>query len=102
MFAASFAAGVSVAVEPAAVTVAVTLLPAPAARRVNVAVVNDAAFIEVLKLAITGVLTATPVAAFAGETVVTVGATAVVKLQLKAVPSGTPALLVTVAAMVAV
>ena len=96
------ALGVSVAVEPAAVTAAVTLLPAPAARSVNVAVVKDAAFMVILKLAITGVFTATPVAALAGDTVVTVGAGAVVKLQVKAVPSGTPAVLVTVAATVAV
>ena len=102
MFAASFALGVSVAVLPTAVTVAAVFEPAPAAFSVNVAVVKDAVFIVVLKLATTGAFTATPVAAFSGVTDATVGAGAVVKLQLYAVPSGTPAVLVTVAAMLAV
>ena len=60
------------------------------------------AVIAPLKFATTGTFTATPVAAFSGETVVTVGAGAVVKLQVYAVPSATPAVLVTVPAMVAV
>ena len=80
--AASLADGVSVAVLPVALTVAVTLLPAPAAFNVKVAVVKDAAFIAMLKFATTGPFTGTPVAAFKGVTETTVGGVAVVKLQL--------------------
>ena len=82
MLAVSAADGVRVAAEPAALTVAGTLLPAPAAFNVKLAVVSDAVFIGVLKLATTVVFTATPVAVFAGVTVVTVGTAPVVKDQL--------------------
>jgi hypothetical protein len=70
-----------VAVEPFAVTVAATLLLAPAAFSVKVVVVKDAAFIGALKFATTAVLTATPVAEAVGVTVLTVGAAPVVKDQ---------------------
>ena len=100
--AARTAVGVRVAVEPETATVAVTLLEAPAAFNAKVAVVKELAVMAVLKFATTGTFTATPVAAFSGETVVTAGAGAVVKVQVYAVPRATPPVLVTVPAMVAV
>ena len=87
---------------PAAVTVAATFAAAPWAFKLNVAVVKVATFIGVLKLATMLVAGSTPVALASGLTVVTAGAGAVVKVQVNAVPSGTNAVLVTVAAMVAV
>src|SRR3989454_927421 len=102
--------GVRVAIVPVAssVTVAGTFAAAPAARRLNVAVVIVAAFMAVLNVAVTLVLVATPVALGAGVWAVTVGgaltgaAGAVVKLQTTFAPSAVPAALVTVPATVAV
>ena len=74
--------GVSVAADPARFNVAAVSLAAPAARSENVAAVNDAAVMAELKFATTVVLAATPVAPFSGETVVMVGAAAVVKLNV--------------------
>ena len=79
---ASSALGVSVAEAPAAVTLAVTLVAAPCAFSVNVAVVNVATFMVVLKLATTEDAGSTPVALASGETVVTAGAGAVVKVHV--------------------
>ena len=78
---ASGAVGVRVAVAPAAPTVAATGVTEPWAVSVNVAVVKVATFIVVLKLAITADPGSTPVAFASGETVVTAGAAAVVKVQ---------------------
>src|SRR5437870_6806991 len=68
--------GVRVAMVPVAssVTVAGTFAAAPAARRLKLAVVIEAAFIAVLNVAVTGVLVATPVALGVGDWAVTVGA----------------------------
>src|SRR3989449_5699934 len=68
--------GVRVAMVPVAsrVTVAGTFAAAPAARRLNVAVVIEAAFIAVLNVAVTGGLVATPVALGVGDWAVPVGA----------------------------
>src|SRR2546428_3381197 len=52
-----------------------------AARRRKVLVVIEAAFIALLNVAVTVVLSGTPVAPGAGACAVTVGATSVVKLQ---------------------
>lgn len=78
----SAAVGVNVAEEPDALTVAATLVAEPAAVNVKLALASDAVFIGVLKLATTTVFTATPVAVFAGVTVVTVGTAPDVKDQL--------------------
>jgi hypothetical protein len=56
-------------------TVAGTFAAAPAARRLKVAAVIEAAFIAVLNVAVTVVLVATPVALGVGDWAVTVGAT---------------------------
>lgn len=96
------AAGVKVAVDPETPTVAITGVGAPAACNANVAVVNVVAFMGVLKTAVTDVPIATPAAFTSGVTAVTVGVPLVVKLQLKLLPSGTAAALVTALATVAV
>src|SRR2546427_667031 len=62
-------------------TVAGTSAVLPAARRRKVLVVIVAAFIALLNVAVTVVLSGTPVAPGAGACAVTVGATSVVKLQ---------------------
>src|SRR2546425_51777 len=67
-----------------------TLFRSPAARRRKVLVVIEAAFIALLNVAVTVVLNGTPVAPGAGACAVTVGATAVVKLQSGAAPSVIP------------
>src|SRR3989449_704890 len=102
--AASGVGGVRVATVPAALTVTVagTFAAAPAARRVKVAVVIVAAFMGLLNVAETVVVSGTPVAPFGGAWAVTVGATSVVKLHTEAVPSGVAMVSVTVAATVAV
>src|SRR2546426_445282 len=81
--AASGLLGVRVARVPAALTVTVagTSAALPAARRRKVAVVIEAAFIALLNATVTVVLSGTPVAPGAGACAVTVGATAVMKLQ---------------------
>src|SRR2546425_1154129 len=96
-------AGVSVATVPAALTVTVagTFAAAPAARRVKVAVVIVAAFMGLLNVAETVVVSGTPVAPFGGAWAVTVGATSVVKLHTDAVPSGVAMVSGTVPATVA-
>src|SRR2546427_92374 len=96
--AASGVVGVRVAMVPAALsaTVAGTLAAAPAARRVKVAVVIVAAFMRLLNVAVTVLVRGTPVAPFGGAWAVTVGATSVVKLHTKAVPSGVAMVSVTV------
>src|SRR5207244_9704875 len=65
--------GVRVAMVPVAssVTVAGTFAAAPAARRLKLAVVIEAAFIAVLNVAVTVVLVATPVALGVGDWAVT-------------------------------
>src|SRR5438445_420602 len=83
-------------------TVAVTFAAAPAARKVKVAVVIGAAFMGLLNVAETVVVSGTPVAPFGGAWAVTVGATSVVKLHTEAVPSGVAMVSVTVPATVAV
>src|SRR3989442_2263910 len=62
----------------------------PAARRRKVLVVIEAAFIALLNVAVTVVLSGTPVAPGAGACAVTVGATSVVKLQRESAPSAVP------------
>src|SRR2546425_7996561 len=88
--AASGLVGVSVATVPAALTVTVagTFAAAPAARRVKVAVVIVAAFMGLLNVAETAVVSATQVPPFGGAWSRTVVATTVVKLHTDAVPSG--------------
>src|SRR2546426_1104563 len=83
-------------------TVAGTFAAAPAARRVKVTVVIVAAFMGLLNVAETVVVSGTRVAPFGGAWAVTVGATSVVKLHTEAVPSGVAMVSVTVAATVAV
>src|SRR2546428_651538 len=68
----------------------------------KVLVVIEAAFIALLNVAVTVVLSGTPVAPGAGACAVTVGATSVVKLQRAAAPSAAPIGSVTAAATVAV
>src|SRR3989449_10502365 len=77
---------------PAALTVTVagTSAVLPAARRRKVAVVIEAAFIALLNVAVTVVLSGTPVAPGAGACTVTGGATSVVKLQMACAASGAP------------
>src|SRR5438445_13804315 len=89
---------------PAALTttVAGTFAAAPAARRVKVAVVIVAAFMGLLNVAETVVLTGTLIAPFGGAWAVTVGAVSVVKLQVAGVASVAPVGSATVAAIVAV
>src|SRR2546425_743013 len=102
--AASGLLGVRVARVPAALTVTVagTSAVLPAARRRKVLVVIEAAFIALLNVAVTVVLSGTPVAPGAGACAVTVGATSVVKLQRESAPSAVPLVSVTAAATVAV
>src|SRR2546428_13889952 len=76
------------------VTIAGTSAVLPAARRRNVAVVIEAAFIALLNVAVTVVLSGTPVAPGAGACAVTVGATSVVKLQRESAPSAVPLVLI--------
>src|SRR2546425_908983 len=71
------------------------------ARRRKVLVVIEAAFIALLNVAVTVVLSGTPVAPGAGACAVTVGATSVVKLQRGSAPSAVPLVSVTAAATVA-
>src|SRR5256712_12045599 len=71
-----------------------------AARRRKVLVVIEAAFIALLNVAVTVVLSGTPVAPGAGACAVTVGATSVVKLQRESAPSAVPLVSVTAAATV--
>src|SRR2546427_7469516 len=82
-------------------TVAGTSAVLPAARRRKVLVVIEAAFIALLNVAVTVVLSGTPVAPGAGACAVTVGATSVVKLQRESAPSAVPLVSVTAAATVA-
>src|SRR5437660_1578534 len=86
----------------ASVTVAGTFATAPAARRAKVAVVIEAAFMGLLNVAVTVVLSGTPVAPGAGDWAITVGATSVVKLQTTFAPSGVAMVSATVADTVAV
>src|SRR2546422_869442 len=74
----------------------------PISRRRKVLVVIEAAFIALLNVAVTVVLSGTPVAPGAGACAVTVGATSVVKLQRESAPSAVPLVSVTAAATVAV
>src|SRR2546425_669310 len=101
---ASGVVGVRVAMVPVAssVTVAGTFVAALAARRVKVVGMFECAFIGVLTVAETVVLSGTPVAPFGGACAVTVGATSVVKLQTTFAPSGVAMASVTVPATVAV
>src|SRR3989441_795207 len=80
--------GVRVARVPAVLTVTVagTSAVLPAARRRKVLVVIEAAFIALLNVAVTVVLSGTPIAPGAGACAVTVGATSVVKLQRESAP----------------
>src|SRR2546422_10769359 len=96
--------GVRVARVPGAltITVAETSAAAPAARRVKVAVVIVAAFMGLLNVAETVVLSGTSVAPFGGAWTITLGAALVVKLHVEAVPIGAPTVSVTVAASEAV
>ena len=82
VFGVNAADGVSVADVLAALTVAATLVADPAAVSVKLDVDSEAVLIAMLKLAVTVEFTATPVAVFAGVTVVTVGTAPVVKFQL--------------------
>src|SRR2546422_11392753 len=79
------------------VTVAGTFAAAPAARKVKVAVVIEAAFMGLLNVAETVVVSGTLVAPFGGAWAITVGAAPVVKLHAEAVPSGVATGAVTVA-----
>src|SRR2546425_1102384 len=83
------------------VTVAGTFTAAPAARRLKVAVVIEAAFMGLLNVALTVVLSGTLTAPFGGAWAVTVGRTSVVKLHAAVVPIGVPITSVTVPATVA-
>lgn len=74
----------------------------PCASKLNVVAVNEAAFIGTLKLATTVLDTAMLIAAAAGAVVPTVGAGAVVKVQLKFAARGTAAVLVAAVVTVAV
>src|SRR5205807_1487910 len=87
---ASGVVSVSLAMVPVAtsVTVAGTFAAAPAARRVKVVGTIEAAFMGLLTVAVTVVLSGTPVAPGAGDWAITVGATSVVKLQTTFAPSG--------------
>ena len=98
----SAALGVKVAVEPLVTMVAVVFEPAPAAFNVKLVAVSVAGSIATLKFATTVVVGATAVADASGVTEVTVGAGAVVKVQVKVVPKGTADELVTVLRIVAV
>src|SRR5437660_1574261 len=102
--AASVRVGVSVAMVPAALTITLagTSAAAPAARRVKVAVVIVAAFMGLLNVAETVVLSGTLIAPFGGAWAITLGAALVVKLHVEAVPIGVPTVSVTVAATEAV
>src|SRR5205807_9929035 len=82
------------------VTVAGTFAAAPAARRLKLAVVIVAAAMGLLNVAVTVVLTGTLAAPFGGAWAVTVGATSLVKLQTKFVPSALPTVPATVRATV--
>src|SRR3989454_1127773 len=79
-----------------------TFAAAPAARRVKVAVVIVAAFMGLLNVAETVVVSGTPVAPFGGAWAVTVGATLEAQLHTEAGPSGVAMVSATVAATVAV
>ena len=83
-------------------TVATVFDAAPAAFRVKVAVVSVAGSITWLKLATTVVDGATTVAPASGVTELTVGAGAVVNVQVKLLPKATALELVTVPSTVAV
>src|SRR2546422_832466 len=89
---------------PAALTVTVagTSAVLPAARRRKVLVVIEAAFIALLNVAVTVVLSGTPHTPGAHACALTVGATSVVKLQRESAPSAVPLVSVTAAATVAV
>src|SRR2546425_470856 len=78
------------------VTVAGTFTAAPAARRVKLAVVIEAAFMGLLNVALTVVLSGTLTAPFGGAWAVTVGGTSVVKLQTAFAPIAVPITSVTV------
>src|SRR2546422_706060 len=96
--------GARVAMVPVALTIRVagTSAAAPAARRVKVAVVIVAAFMGLLNVAETVVLSGTLIAPFGGAWAITLGAALVVKLHVEAVPIGVPTVSVTVAASEAV
>src|SRR5947209_20378084 len=96
--------GVRVAMVPVAssVTVAGASATAPAARRVKLAVVIEAAAMGLLNVAVTVVLGTTPVALGVGAWAITVGAVSVVKLHTESAPSVVPATSVTVPDTVAV
>src|SRR2546425_223677 len=101
---ASGAVSVRVAMVPVAssVTVAGTFAAGPAARRGKGVVVIGAAFMALLNVAVTVVLSGTPLAPGAGDWAITVGATSVVKLQTTFAPSGVAMVSATVADTVAV
>src|SRR3989449_7446285 len=80
-------------------TTEIYALSLPGALPVSVVIV--AAFMGLLNVAETVVVSGTPVAPFGGAWAVTVGATSVVKLHTEAVPSGVAMVSVTVAATVA-
>src|SRR2546422_107954 len=84
------------------VTIAGTFAAAPAARRVKVVGMIEAAFMGLLNVAVTVVLAGTPVALGVGDWAITVGAASVVKLHTESAPSAVPAASVTVPATVAV
>ena len=87
VFPLSAAEGVNLAVLPLTLTVPETAVPPEVVASVTLAVVSVALVIASEKLADTGVLSATPVAALAGDVTDTVGGVvsgiaAVVKLQM--------------------
>src|SRR5437899_12062729 len=90
--------GVRVAMVPAAlsVTVAGTFTAAPAARRLKVAVVIEAAFMGLLNVAVTVVVSGTLIAPFGGAWAITVGAKSGRALRSALAPIGGPVPLFTV------
>src|SRR2546422_250689 len=96
--------GVRVAMVPAAlsVTIAGTFTTAPAARRAKVAVVIEAAFMGLLNVAVTVVLSGTPVAAGEGDGEGKSGAMGGGQIMKMKAPSAVPATSVTLPTTVAV
>src|SRR5438445_732012 len=84
------------------VTIAGTFAAAPAARRVKVVGMIEAAFMGLLNVAVTVVLAGTPVALGVGDWAITVAAASVVKLHTESAPSAVPAASVSLPATVAV
>ncbi|MES2390344.1 MAG: hypothetical protein V4555_01785 [Acidobacteriota bacterium] len=82
MLAASDTVGVNVATEPEHATVPATAVePGPARLKVLAGEASVAQFIALLNVAVSTWVTGTPVAPFAGTVAITVGRTAVVKVQ---------------------